>query len=137
MIMIPVMWKENAAVKVCTYKLVKSNLDNFMKIMQPITMRMIVERGPRHVEDPQAMLLKAVLEQAVVDLVQPNQYVDDEARTTAKRLISSCVLDELIESSGLNLCASVVRQKLKIKRDRKSDYYYGVRGKLVEHDDDP
>lgn len=88
-------------------------------------------------DDPQALLLKAVLEQAVVDLVEPNQYVDEEARTTAKRLISSCVLDEIIESSGLNLCANVVRQKLKIPRDRKSDYYYGVRGELVSqvHDD--
>ena len=88
-------------------------------------------------DDPEGLLLKAGLEQAVVDLVMPNQYVDDEARTTARRLISSCVLDELIESSGLDLCPSVVRQKLKIKRDRKSDYYFGVRGKLVEQDDDP
>lgn len=95
---------------------------------------MIVERGPRHVEDPQGLLLKAVLEQAVVDLVQPNQYVDEEARTTARRLISSCVLDELLESSGINLCPNVIRQKLKIKRDRKSDYYFGVRGDLVENE---
>lgn|GEM_PF-2512603 len=87
---------------------------------------------PRYVEDPEALLCKAILEQAVMDLVQPNQTVDDEATATAQRLISSCVLDELIESSGMNLCANVVRQKLKIPRDRKSDYYFGEKGVLVE-----
>jgi len=35
-------------------------------------------------------------------------------------------LDELIESSGLELNAHVVRQRLKIQRDKTSDYYYGV-----------
>lgn len=95
-------------------------------------MRMMQANQPRSVDDPEGLLCKAILEQAVVDLVQPNQYVDEEARTTAKRLISSCVLDELIETSGLNLCASVVRQKLKIPRDRKSDYYFGEKGHLVE-----
>lgn len=96
-------------------------------------MRMMQANQPRSVEDPEGLLCKAILEQAVIDLVQPNQYVDEEARTTAKRLISSCVLDELIETSGMNLCASVVRQKLKIPRDRKSDYYFGEKGMLV-HD---
>jgi hypothetical protein len=111
-------------------------LDIFAKIPQTMIMRMIKDNTVRYVDDPQSFLLKAVLEQAVVDLVQPNQYVDEEARTTARRLISSCVLDELVESSGLNICPSLIRQKLKIKRDRKSDYYYGVRGVLVEQDHD-
>jgi hypothetical protein len=129
------MYKENAAVKACTDSL-NYVLDIFAKIPQTMIMRMIKDNTVRYVDDPQSFLLKAVLEQAVVDLVQPNQYVDEEARTTARRLISSCVLDELVESSGLNICPSLIRQKLKIKRDRKSDYYYGVRGVLVEQDHD-
>ena len=88
---------------------------------------------PRYVDDPEGLLCKAILEQAVVDLVQPNQYVDEEARVTARRLISSCVLDELIETSNMNLCANVVRQKLKIPRDRTSDYYFGERKMIDEN----
>lgn len=81
----------------------------------------------RVVDDPAELLLKAILEQAVMDIVQPNQSVDKEAHGTAIKLISSCVLDELIESSGMQLNAHVVRQRLKIPRDKTSDYYYGVR----------
>ena len=95
-------------------------------------MKMMQANKPRFVDDPEGLLCKAILEQAVVDLVEPNQYVDEEARTTARRLISSCVLDELIETSNLDLCANVVRQKLKIPRDRRSDYYYGERGVTIE-----
>lgn len=81
----------------------------------------------RVVDDPAELLLKAILEQAVMDIVQPNQSVDKEAHGTAIKLISSCVLDELIESSNLNLCPSVVRQRLKISRNENADYDYGVR----------
>lgn len=81
----------------------------------------------RFVDDPAELLLKAILEQAVVDIKEPNQSLDKEDHLTAKKLISSCVLDELIESSNLNLCASVVRQRLKIPRNENADYDYGVR----------
>jgi hypothetical protein len=90
-------------------------------------MKMMQANRPRFVDDPAGLLLKAILEQAVVDIKEPNQYVDKEAHITAKKLISSCVLDEIIESSNLNLCASVVRQRLKIPRNENADYDYGVR----------
>ncbi|MFZ4599975.1 MAG: hypothetical protein ACOYNN_15125, partial [Terrimicrobiaceae bacterium] len=60
-------------------------LDIFLKILQIRRMRTIYANGrglpgrTRHVDDPEGLLLKAVLEQAVVDLVMPNQYVDEEA----------------------------------------------------------
>ena len=108
-------------------------LDILTKIGQGVRMKMMQAQQPRYVDDPEGLLCKAILEQAVVDLVQPNQYVDEEARTTARRLISSCVLDELIETSNMNLCANVVRQKLKIPRDRTSDYYFGERKMIDEN----
>jgi len=105
---------------------IKYNLDILEIIRQPARMKMMQANQIRVVDDPAGLLLKAILEQAVMDIVEPNQYVDKEAHTTAKKLISSCVLDELIESSGLELNAHVVRQRLKIARDKTSDYYYGV-----------
>lgn len=108
-------------------------LDILTKIGQGVRMKMMQAQQPRYVDDPEGLLCKAILEQAVVDLVQPNQYVDEEARVTARRLISSCVLDELIETSNMNLCANVVRQKLKIPRDRTSDYYFGERKMIDEN----
>ena len=90
-------------------------------------MRMMQANQPRSVDDPEGLLCKAILEQAVIDLVQPNQYVDEEDTYTAKKLISSCVLDEMIESSNLDLCASVVRSKLGIARDKTSDIDYGAK----------
>jgi hypothetical protein len=76
--------------------------------------------------DPKAKLLTAVLERAVLDITEPNSQVEDEDVYTAKKLISSCVLDELIESSDLDLCASVVRNRLRIPRDKNADKDYGA-----------
>ena len=90
-------------------------------------MKMMHANQVRVVDDPAELLLKAILEQAVMDIVQPNQSVDKEAHLTAIKLISSCVLDEIIESSDLNLCPSVVLQRLKIPRNELADYDYGVR----------
>ena len=87
----------------------------------------MIDQQERIVTDPPARLLKAVLERAVLDIVEPNQYVDEEDTYTAKKLISSCVLDEMIESSNLDLCASVVRSKLGIARDKTSDIDYGAK----------
>ena len=87
--------------------------------------RMMINQEERIVHDPKARLIKAVLERAVLDLTEPNQYVTDEDVYTAKKLISSCVLDEMIESSDLDLCANVVRNKLRIPRDRIADKDYG------------
>lgn len=88
---------------------------------------MITNISDRIVHDPPARLIKAVLERAVLDLVEPNKYVDEEDTYTAKKLISSCVLDEMIESSNLDLCASVVRNRLRIPRDKTSDLDYGAK----------
>ncbi|NBR62682.1 MAG: hypothetical protein EBT86_13885, partial [Actinobacteria bacterium] len=82
---------------------IKYILDFFAKSWQGLAMMINIEE--RIVTDPPARLLKAVLERAVLDLTEPNQYVTDEDTYTAKKLISSCVLDEMIESSNLDLCA--------------------------------
>ena len=87
---------------------------------------MMNSQEERIVHDPKARLIKAVLERAVLDLVETNNQVEDEDVYTAKKLISSCVLDEMIESSDLDLCASVVRTKLRIPRDKMADRDYGA-----------
>lgn len=87
---------------------------------------MMINQQERFVTDPKARLLMAVLERAVLDIVEPNNQVEDEDVHTAKKLISSCVLDEMIESSDLDLCASVVRTKLGIPRDKVADRDYGA-----------
>ena len=87
---------------------------------------MMTKQEERIVHDPKARLIKAVLERAVLDITEPNAQVEDEDVYTAKKLISSCVLDEMIESSDLDLCASVVRNRLRIPRDRNADKDYGA-----------
>ena len=102
---------------------IKYILDFLSKSWHALAMMINIEE--RIVTDPPARLLKAVLERAVLDITEPNQYVTDEDTYTAKKLISSCVLDEMIESSNLDLCASVVRNRLRIPRDKTSDLDYG------------
>ena len=102
---------------------IKYILDTFAYFCQ--NKGMMIDQQERIVTDPPARLLKAVLERAVLDITEPNQYVTDEDTYTAKKLISSCVLDEMIESSNLDLCASVVRNRLRIPRDKTSDRDYG------------
>ena len=87
---------------------------------------MMINLQERIIDDPKAHLIKAVLERAVLDLTEPNDQVTDDDVYTAKKLISSCVLDEMIESSNLDLCANLVRIKLRIPRNKSADHDYGA-----------
>ena len=86
----------------------------------------LLEGQCRYVDNPEARLLEALLTQAVMDIQKPSRLCDEAQEKTARNLIASGVLEEILESGGLQVCPNAMRERLGVPRNRLVDESYGI-----------